>query len=175
MLKAIRTLADLTPDAHNANKHTQRGGGFAAQSVEECGLGRSIVVDKNGKIIGGNQVAETSAELGMEDVIVVPSNGTRLVVVQRTDLDLDSATDQRARRLALWDNRVGEVNLSWDTEELTRLATDLDLSQFWTADEMHEMMGTVPDFAPVGEDEQGRLDEKAKVECPECGHLFSPT
>jgi len=29
-----------------------------------------------------------------------------------------------------------------------------------------------PDFQPVGIDEQGRLDEKAKVKCPECGHEF---
>jgi len=31
-----------------------------------------------------------------------------------------------------------------------------------------------PDFEPVGIDEQGRLDEKAKVTCPECGHEFTP-
>lgn len=31
-----------------------------------------------------------------------------------------------------------------------------------------------PDFEPVGIEEQGRLDEKAKVTCPECGHAFTP-
>jgi uncharacterized membrane protein affecting hemolysin expression len=34
--------------------------------------------------------------------------------------------------------------------------------------------GIVPDFQPVGEDEQGRLDEKAKAKCPECGCEFTP-
>ena len=29
-----------------------------------------------------------------------------------------------------------------------------------------------PSFMPVGEDQQGRLDEKAPVTCPECGHVF---
>jgi hypothetical protein len=33
---------------------------------------------------------------------------------------------------------------------------------------------TPPDFQPVGVEEQGRLDEKAKVTCPECGHEFTP-
>lgn len=33
---------------------------------------------------------------------------------------------------------------------------------------------TPPDFQPVGIEEQGRLDEKAKVECPECGAIFAP-
>ena len=32
----------------------------------------------------------------------------------------------------------------------------------------------VPDFEPVGVQEQGRLDEKKKVTCPECGHEFAP-
>jgi hypothetical protein len=32
----------------------------------------------------------------------------------------------------------------------------------------------VPTFEPVGIEEQGRLDEKAKVCCPECGHEFTP-
>ncbi len=30
----------------------------------------------------------------------------------------------------------------------------------------------MPTFEPVGADEQGKLDEKAKVQCPECGHEF---
>lgn len=29
-----------------------------------------------------------------------------------------------------------------------------------------------PDFEPVGEDEQGRLDEKTMHTCPSCGHEF---
>tara|TARA_Y100000310_G_scaffold332020_1_gene406746 strand:- start:1237 stop:1638 length:402 start_codon:yes stop_codon:yes gene_type:complete len=32
----------------------------------------------------------------------------------------------------------------------------------------------MPDFEPVPESEQSRLDEKAKVKCPECGHEFTP-
>jgi len=31
-----------------------------------------------------------------------------------------------------------------------------------------------PDFQPVGIDEQGRLDQKKPVTCPECGHEFTP-
>lgn len=31
-----------------------------------------------------------------------------------------------------------------------------------------------PDFAPVDMDAQKRLDEKARVRCPECGHEFTP-
>lgn len=40
-------------------------------------------------------------------------------------------------------------------------------------DDLRDQAGIVPDFQPVGMDEQGRLDEKAKVTCPECGHEFA--
>jgi hypothetical protein len=41
--------------------------------------------------------------------------------------------------------------------------------------ELAEAEGIVPpDFEPVSVDEQGKLDEKAKVTCPECGHEFVP-
>lgn len=32
----------------------------------------------------------------------------------------------------------------------------------------------IPDFQPVGIDEQGRLDQKKPITCPECGHEFTP-
>ena len=32
----------------------------------------------------------------------------------------------------------------------------------------------MPDFSPDPDAPQGRLDEKAKVQCPECGHEFTP-
>jgi hypothetical protein len=42
------------------------------------------------------------------------------------------------------------------------------------ADELNTLMGFVPDFQPGSEDDQGRLDEKAKITCPECKHEFAP-
>lgn len=32
----------------------------------------------------------------------------------------------------------------------------------------------LPDFEPVGIEDQGRLDEKKKATCPDCGCLFQP-
>ena len=31
-----------------------------------------------------------------------------------------------------------------------------------------------PDFVPVSAEDQGKLDERAKVTCPECGVCFQP-
>ena len=54
------------------------------------------------------------------------------------------------------------------------LEFDMDLLGF-DGGELEELMGYVPDFQPVPEDEQPRLDEKKPVTCPECGHEFQPS
>ena len=90
-------LAELTPDAHNANQGTPRGLNLLDKSLSQYGAGRSILVDKAGRIIAGNKTAERAADLGIDDVLIVPTDGTQLVAVQRTDLDLtDPAGQARA-------------------------------------------------------------------------------
>jgi site-specific DNA-methyltransferase (adenine-specific)/site-specific DNA-methyltransferase (cytosine-N4-specific) len=103
-------------------------------SLRQYGAGRSILLDKHGRIIAGNKTAENAGAIGMEDVLVVQSDGTRLVAVQRTDLDLD---DPHTRQLAIADNRSGQVSLDWDSDVLKGLVDDgVDLAPFWTADEL---------------------------------------
>lgn len=129
----VRTVADLVPDDRNANRGTARGRRALEQSLAAYGPGRSVLVDRLGRLIAGNKVAERAKALGLP-VTVVPSDGNTLVVVQRTDLDLK--TDPRAQGLAVADNRVGELDLEWDVDRLKQLqALGLDLSEFWTAEE----------------------------------------
>jgi DNA modification methylase len=94
------------------------------KSISTLGLGRSILVDKNNRIIGGNCVTETAASLGLEDCIIVETTGNQLVVVKRTDVDLDS---KMGRELALADNAVAHVNLDWDREALQELSNEWDI------------------------------------------------
>ena len=115
-------ISELTPDRRNANKGTQAGLRALDQSLRQLGAGRSILIDKDGEIIAGNKTTERAADLGLEDVIIVQTDGTKLVAVQRTDLDLD--TDPEARQLAYADNRIAELDLEWDYEQV-----DFDLEQ----------------------------------------------
>lgn len=71
-------LSDLIPDAKNANKGTPRGLKVLDDSLRENGVGRSILVDKHGTIIAGNKTVERCADVGIEDVIVVETDGTKL-------------------------------------------------------------------------------------------------
>jgi hypothetical protein len=106
-------IGTLIPDNLNANKHSEFGMQLLEKSISELGLGRSIVIDKNNRIIGGNAVVETASALGLENVIIVPTDGKQLVVVKREDVDLDT---KRGRELALADNSTSRANLIWDED-----------------------------------------------------------
>lgn len=112
--KQLKRVSDLKPDTKNANRGTERGVAALEDSISQLGLGRSVLIDKDGKIIAGNKTVERAVAAGIEDMIVVQSDGRKLVVVQRTDLALDSKADDRGRRLATADNRIAELDLDWD-------------------------------------------------------------
>ena len=152
------SLKSLKPDSKNANVGTERGSALLEKSLREYGAGRSILLDKNGVIIGGNKTWEQAGELGFEEVIVVPSDGKKLIAVQRTDLDIKS---KRGKGLALSDNRVAEVNLEWSPEILKELnESGVDLSEMWSAKELEEILGpTELEEAP-----EPKLDQAAELQ-----------
>lgn len=133
-------LSDIQPDAHNANKGTERGTYMIRRSLEKLGAGRSIVLDKNGRIIAGNKTAEAAADVGIDDLIVVRTKGNQLVAVMREDLDLDDPTGQ-ARELAYADNRAGQVSLEWDADVLSAdIAAGVDLGDWFQGYELDALM-----------------------------------
>lgn len=115
-------MTNITPDQHNANNGTKRGKDLLRKSLKELGAGRSILLDKDGNIIAGNKTFEAAQESGIK-VRIIEAGRDELVAVQRTDLHLDDPTGE-ARRLAYLDNRVAELDLEWDPDQL---AADLDI------------------------------------------------
>src|SRR5262245_8109667 len=113
--KTLASLHDLTPDPQNANRGTARGKAFLTSSLQQYGAARSIVTDKHGVVLAGTQTMPPATEIDLP-ITVVQTEGERLVVVQRLDLDL--GTDDRARGLAIADNRASELGLDWDVEQL---------------------------------------------------------
>lgn len=170
----VKNIADLVPDDRNANKGTERGNAMIERSLRQYGAGRSILIDKHGKIIAGNKTAENAGLIGLEEIVVVPSDGTKLVAVQRTDLDLDS--DPRARELALLDNRTSEVNLDWDGELLAAFKDEgLDVSTLFYEHEFDAIVKEAEDAATVPPENFASYDESIETEhkCPKCGYEWS--
>ena len=124
MTKIIETnIESLVPDNKNFNKGTQYGDHLMDESLRKFGLGRSILIDKNNRIIAGNKTAEKAADIGFTDVVVVEVDGNQLVAVKRKDIDLDSA---KGRELALADNATGKANLCFDTDLIMQEAEKFD-------------------------------------------------
>lgn len=171
-------IADLIPDDRNANLGTERGRYMIERSLSKSKAGRSILVDKNGKIIAGNKTTEAAFEMGIEDAVFIQTDGTKLVVHQRIDLDLDN--DPEARELAIADNRTSEISYNPDPEILLEIGQEIDLSDYYTQGEMDDLLkkmnkdndggglfgGDPPDDnKDIDEDELG----KTKHTCPSCG------
>lgn len=113
-------LAEFTPDDKNANRGTERGRYMLETSLEQVGAGRGIVVDKHGKVIAGNKTQEVAIAQGIEDAIIVETDGRQLVVTKRLDMDLDDPDPNNpARKYAYLDNRAGEVGLAWEPEQMS--------------------------------------------------------
>lgn len=136
-----RKITDYRPDPANPNEHTERGTAILDNSLSEVGLGRSIVVDKNGIVLAGNSTQERAVDQGFEDAIEIETDGHQLIVVRRNDLDLLNDTDNRARQLSFYDNRAAEIGIQWDMEQLqASLNAGVDLSRMFSQAELDALL-----------------------------------
>lgn len=132
----VKHLRDLHQDPRNVRLHNPRNVGMIVDALREVGAARSGVIDEEGRILAGNATWEALAEAGIERVKVVQADGEEWVVVQRSGL-----TEEQKRRLALYDNRTGEL-ADWDIE---MLAGDIELLDgLWSANELELMLDRVP-------------------------------
>jgi len=130
----------ITLDPRNARTHPDRNRSAVEKSLRELGAGRSIVVDRDGVIVGGNAVYEQAVKLGIP-VKEIETNGDELIVVRRVDLATD---DPRRKALALADNQIGTL-AEWDEVTLEELQT--------------ELLGEI-DFDVIGFDEESEKKER---------------
>lgn len=136
-------VGQLVSDINNANRGTARGREMLRKSVADYGAGRSILVDKNGVVIAGNKTRQAMADAGMTRALVVETDGSQLVVVKRTDLDLNDRKG-KARKLAYADNRVGQIDLEWDPEVvLADMAEGVEMGDFFSEKELKKITDTV--------------------------------
>ena len=161
-------IEETTPDKfkqdpHNANKGTKRGMSALQTSVSERGIGRPIVVAVDGTIIEGNKTQLAALEAGIKEALVVHTTGKKLIVHQRDDLEAGS---EEAKRLALEDNRIGELNLAWDMSRVQEvwdsfpsakaLWSDESLAQAFTAADYPDSDPEYDDTQPAMQQTQAR-------------------
>jgi len=135
--KIIESNIDqLIPDDCNANKGTQFGQHLIEESLRKFGAGRSILLDRNNRILAGNKTIENAANIGLEKVLIIETTGQEIIAVKRTDIDLDS---QKGRELALADNATAKANITWDEENISKIQHEWDVNiTSWTGEEIGE-------------------------------------
>ena len=124
MDEKVINIEELVQDEHNFNKGTDEGGKLMERSFKEMGAGRSVLIDKHGKIIAGNKSQKAAIAAGIKRVRVIETTGDELVAVKRTDIDINT---KKGRELALADNATTKVNLVFDHVELEKEMFECDL------------------------------------------------
>ena len=124
MPKKIKTIKDLSFDEKNINKGSEYGTALLNKSLQEVGAGRSVLADKNGVLIAGNKTIESAGQLGITKIKVVETTGDEIVVVQRTDLDINSAAGAKMKIL---DNTVSKHNYIEDAEVMEAVCEEYEL------------------------------------------------
>lgn len=147
------------------------------------------------EIIGGNQRTRIFGEASQTEIV------TRLDAPDEQGTVAHGFIVWRGKRYAYrqvrWDeDTAAEANIvanigagnwdadvlanQWDTSKVLEWA-GMDVPAWGEVKREAAMWGEMltvtepmPDFQPVDESEQGRLDQKKPVTCPECGHEFIP-
>lgn len=154
-------LSNFRTQRLNANKHTPRGLGLLADSIEQDGWIGAMTVAADGETFDGSARLEVLADaMPSAEPIVVDSDGTRPVIVRRTDIP--TTDDPRAKRLGLGANRIAQVDLDWDADALAALAGDVDLSKLWNKDELAELLKGMG--GNEAEDPGAQIDKAAELQ-----------
>jgi DNA modification methylase len=143
----MANISDLRFDDKNFNAHTEYGMSLLEKSLRENGAGRSILIDKDNNIIAGNGIIEAAGNIGLEDLQIVETDGTKIVAVKRTDIALDS---KEGREMALADNATAAADLNWDEDAISEVSEQFGIDpgewiSDWDKDENAEV---VEDDAP---------------------------
>lgn len=164
VVELVRVRAgDLQPHPLNAREHPEAQSSAVRLMLESIGMADRLLAYRTSeglRLIDGH----LRRELAPDSIVPV--------------LVTDLSEEEAATLLAVGDPLAGmaETNRAVLEELLQHGNEDLleQLRGSSMAMEQFFQIEAVPGFEPVGEDEQGQLDERGKVICPECGHQFTP-
>lgn len=140
----MTSIKDLKSDHKNARKRTDRSAKLIAESLQRYGAARSIVIDEDNRILAGNGTVEGAKVAGIQNIRVIETNGTEIIAVKRTGLSEDEKIG-----LALADNRTSDLS-DWDKEMLHQLSEEHDITPWFEAEDLAEIMGEVEVISPEG-------------------------
>ena len=130
--------------------------------LSQVGWVQDVIINKHtGNLIDGHLRCQVAARNNEKTIPVVyvdlSAEEENLILASLDPIAAMAATDK---------TKLDDLlqNIQSDDERIQNLIAEIGAIE-----------GIIPpNFEPVGIDEQGRLDEKAKIVCPECGYEFIP-
>ena len=162
-------VAELRFDPQNARVHPKQNLASIEHSLQETGAGRSILLANDGTILAGNATVEVAAQVGLENVRIIESDGTQLIAVKRTDIP--TADTPMGVKAALYDNYSGEL-AEWDNERLQefRGVPEYELESIFSQGFLNDLDHELPDMLA----EQDGLDPENEQRVKRWTLQFSP-
>lgn len=152
-------IESLKPHPKNPNRHSKEQIKRLSELISYQGWRLPIIVSKQtGFIISGHGRLEAAKLLKLKEV---PVSFQDFV-----DEDQELAFLVSDNAIASW----AELDLSLVNAMIPEFGPEFDINLLGIAD----FTVLTPDFDPGDESEQGRLDEKKPVQCPNCGEQFVP-
>jgi ParB family chromosome partitioning protein len=163
-------LGDLKPWADNPRMSSKAQAKRLLTSFEKFGQVQTVAVDPACNVLDGHQRLSALLTIHGKDYELDARQSNRPLTEKEQQ---ELVISLHAGAVGSWD---WQAISSWDSDDLQSWGMDKSLLDNWGQDYSNLKGLTesedVPDFQPVGVEEQGRLDQKKPVECPNCGHEF---
>ena len=147
-------------DPENARVHDSRNKQAIKQSLKDLGAGRSVLMDAENVLIGGNGVYEEAQALGLP-VRIIDSDGSELIAIRRKDL---KTSDAKRKALAIADNRCSDLSFfnekkvadmfreleeyahasAFTPDEIAQIRREMDLQQEKIQKAEQDQQGEIP-------------------------------
>lgn len=158
----VWNIDKLIPYFRNPRKNDHVVDRMVSQ-IKEFGLPIPLFVRPDGLIIDGHLRYKALKKLGVTDVPVLIDDNWTEAKVKAFRIAVNKSAEW-----ADWD--IGYLAL--EMQELEAFDYDLSLTGF-NEKEINEICGKF-NFEAASESEQGKLDEKKPIICPNCDHAFTP-
>lgn len=155
--------------------------GLILESFERHGYAAPMVLDeRTGRLVAGHGRLDGlevlhEREADPPDGVLVLDDGRWAAFVSR---GWRSKNDDQARAYLLMDNRSGEMG-GWEREALAEMLgpmmeRDALAGSGFDRTDVDDLLASLrpPDFEQENPGDQPRLDERAPIVCPNCGHSF---
>ena len=158
-------IDEIKENDYNPNEIQLDKFGVLVKNIKDEGIGylQPILIDKNNTIIDGAHRYRACKEARYKKIQCVIFEGDekkkKLLTLALNNLRGEN-DNQKLEAL------IADINKKFDAEKIAEI-TAID----------NQILNNIlngPNFSPVDESEQPRLDEKKKVECPKCGEIFEP-